>query len=48
MPGNRRRARLMADWTLAMLFARDSAGFGAPSASASSSFDERRVDEAEP
>jgi len=48
MPGNRRRARLMADWTLAMLFARDSAGFGAPSASASSSFDERRVHEGEP
>jgi NADH:ubiquinone reductase (H+-translocating) len=30
MPGTRRRARLMSDWTLAMLFARDSAELGAP------------------
>ena len=30
MPGTRRRARLMSDWTLAMLFARDSAELGTP------------------
>jgi hypothetical protein len=29
MPGNRRRARLMTDWTLALLFDRDSADLGA-------------------
>jgi NADH:quinone reductase (non-electrogenic) len=29
MPGNRRRARLMTDWTLALLFERDSADLGA-------------------
>ena len=31
MPGTRRRARLMSDWTLAMLFKRDSAQLGGPS-----------------
>ncbi|MGH2961829.1 MAG: NAD(P)/FAD-dependent oxidoreductase [Solirubrobacterales bacterium] len=30
MPGTRRRARLLSDWTLAMLFARDSAELGTP------------------
>jgi NADH:ubiquinone reductase (H+-translocating) len=30
MPGNRRRARLISDWTLALLFARDSAQLGTP------------------
>jgi NADH:ubiquinone reductase (H+-translocating) len=30
MPGNRRRARLLSDWTLALLFARDSAQLGTP------------------
>jgi NADH dehydrogenase len=29
MPGTRRRARLVLDWTLAMLFKRDSADLGA-------------------
>jgi hypothetical protein len=28
MPGTRRRARLMTDWTLAILFRRDSAEVG--------------------
>jgi NADH dehydrogenase len=32
MPGNRRRARLLSDWTLALLFARDSAQLGTPGA----------------
>jgi NADH dehydrogenase len=30
MPGNRRRMRLMSDWTLAMMFNRDSAALGTP------------------
>jgi NADH:quinone reductase (non-electrogenic) len=33
MPGTRRRARLMTDWTLALLFARDSAEVGSEGAS---------------
>jgi NADH dehydrogenase len=33
MPGTRRRTRLMTDWTLALLFARDSADVGSEGAS---------------